>query len=276
LSTLVNAASREALAATELQLLQATDGAGPAEITGLADELFGVAALLGRESTLRRALADPSTDPRSREELAHGLFADKLGARALPVVVEAVRARWSKPQDLVDGLERLARTALLVQAERAGRLDAVEDELFRLGRIIGAQPDLERLLSDPTADAEGKTAVVDQLIEGKVEPVTRSLVRQLVSHSHGRPVSEGLEELAELSAKRRERSVAHVRSATPLSEEQQQRLAATLQRIYSRPIAVHLEVDPDVGGGLVIRVGDEVIDGSTSGRLQALRRDLAD
>src|SRR5690606_9956060 len=79
-----------------------------------------------------------------------------------------------------------------------------------------------------------------------------------------------------LSAKRRERSVAHVRSAFPLSEEQQQRLVRTLQRIYSRPIALHLEVDPEVGGGLFIRVGDEVIDGSIRGRLEALRRDLAE
>lgn len=270
----MNAASRDALAATELQLLQATDGAGAAEITGLADELFGVADLLDTESALRRALADASTEPQSREDLARGLLADKLGARALPVVVEAVRARWSGPKDLVRGLERLARTALLVQAERAGRLDAVEDELFRLGRILGTSVDLERLLSDPTTDAGTKGSLLDELIDDKVEPVTHKLVRQLVTHSRGGHVSEGLESLAELSAKRRERSVAYVRSAMPLSDEQHQRLAATLQQIYSRPIAVHLEVDPEVGGGLVIRVGDEVIDGSTSGRLQSLRRDL--
>ncbi|MFC7340971.1 F0F1 ATP synthase subunit delta [Saccharopolyspora griseoalba] len=276
MSTLVNAASREAMAASELQLLQATDGAQAAEITGLADELFGVAALLGRESTLRRALADASTEPQARENLARGLLEGKLGARSLPVVVEAVRARWSSPSDLVNGLERLGRTALLVQAERAGRLDNVEDELFRLGRIISSEVDLERLLSDPTGDAAAKTAVLDQLVEGKVEPVTLELVRQLVARPHGQRVSEGLEELAELSAKRRERSVAHIRSAFPLSEEQQQRLANTLQRIYARPIALHFEIDPEVQGGLLIKVGDEVIDGSVAGRLQTLRRDLAD
>ncbi len=272
----MNAASRDALAATELQLLQATDGAGPAEITGLADELFEVAALLDSESTLRRTLADASTAPGSRQELGRDLFADRLGARALPVVLEAVGARWSHPTDMVHGLERLGRTALLVQAERSGRLDAVEDELFRLGRIIGGRPDLERLLSDPAGDPEGKAVVVTDLVDDKVESVTRDLVRQLVAHSRGRHVSEGLEELAEMSARRRERSVAHVRSALPLTDEQQQRLSAALQRIYSRPIAVHLEVDPEVGGGLVIRVGDEIIDGSTAGRLQALRGSLGD
>lgn len=272
----MNAASRDALAASELQLLQATDGASADEITALSDELFAVANLLDQEISLRRALTDAAATPESREELARRLLAGQLGARALPVVVEAVRSRWSGPQDLTSGLERLARVALLVQAERAGRLDAVEDELFRLGRIIGGQPELEQLLSDATAESAGKLSVVDQLVEGKVEPVTKALVRQLVTHPRGQRVSAGLETLAELSAKRRERSVAHVRSATPLTEQQQQRLASTLQRIYSRPIAVHLEVDPDVGGGLVIRVGDEVIDGSTEGRLQALRRDLVD
>ncbi|MBE9375750.1 F0F1 ATP synthase subunit delta [Saccharopolyspora sp. HNM0983] len=276
MSTLVNAASRDALAATELQLLQATDGAQAAEITALADELFGVAALLGSESALRRALADAATDPQSRQDLARGLLGDKLGDRALPVVAEAVRVRWSGPRDLVDGIERMARTALLVQAERAGRLDSVEDELFRLGRIIGSQVDLERLLSDPHGDVAGKHAVVDQLIDDRVEPVTLRLVRQLVARPRGQRISEGLEELAELSAKRRERSVAHVRSAFPLSEQQQERLSRTLQRIYQRPIALHLEVDPEVQGGLLIRVGDEVIDGSVAGRLQSLRRDLAD
>jgi F-type H+-transporting ATPase subunit delta len=276
LTILVNAATRDALAATELQLLQATDGAAAAEITGLAEDLFGVADMLDRESALRRTLADASTDPKARENLVRALLADRLGVRSLPVVVEAVRARWSSSRDLLRGLERLARVALLVQAERAERLDAVEDELFRLGRIIGGQADLERLLSDPVADPEGKAAVIDQLIDGKVEQVTQLLVRQLVAHSRGQRVSELLEELAELSARRRERSVAHVRSATPLSEEQQQRLQATLRRMYSRPIAVHVEVDPEVGGGLVIRVGDEVIDGSTTGRLRALRRDLAE
>ncbi len=69
--------------------------------------------------------------------------------------------------------------------------------------------------------------------------------------------------------------MAHVRSATVLSDAQEERLAALLSRIYSRPVAVHTEVDPTLVGGLVIQVGDEIIDGSAAGRLAALRRQLA-
>jgi F-type H+-transporting ATPase subunit delta len=88
-------------------------------------------------------------------------------------------------------------------------------------------------------------------------------------------VADGLAELADLAAKRRQRSVAHVRSAVALTAEQVDRLTATLTTIYSRPIALHVEVDPALAGGLTIKIGDEIIDGSIAGRLAALRRNLA-
>jgi F-type H+-transporting ATPase subunit delta len=69
--------------------------------------------------------------------------------------------------------------------------------------------------------------------------------------------------------------VAYVVAPGPLSEAQQERLSATLERVYARPIALHVEVDPSIGGGLVIKVGDEVIDGSVNGRLDDLRRRFA-
>jgi F-type H+-transporting ATPase subunit delta len=91
----------------------------------------------------------------------------------------------------------------------------------------------------------------------------------------GRAVVVGLGDLAAEAAKRRERSVATVVAPVPLTEQQEERLAATLARIYSRPIALHVEVDPEIQGGLVIKVGDEVIDGSATGRIDELRRRLA-
>ncbi|MBV8932315.1 MAG: F0F1 ATP synthase subunit delta, partial [Kutzneria sp.] len=204
-----------------------------------------------------------------------GLLADKIGEQALQVLAAAVTARWSTPRDLVDGLESLARDALLIKAEREGRLDSVEDELFRFGRIIAGQSELELLLSSPTGDRRALIDLVDRLVADKVEPVSRTLIHQLVMLPRGRRIVAGLEELAGLAAKRRERSVAHVRSASPLSQAQHERLAAALTRIYTRPIALHVEIVPDLLGGMTVRVGDEVVDGSVAGRLVELRRRLA-
>jgi F-type H+-transporting ATPase subunit delta len=66
-----------------------------------------------------------------------------------------------------------------------------------------------------------------------------------------------------------------VTAAAPLTAAQEKRLADALARIYGRAVSVQVEVDPEQLGGLVIRVGDEVIDGSAAGRLDDLRRRLA-
>jgi len=66
-----------------------------------------------------------------------------------------------------------------------------------------------------------------------------------------------------------------VTSANALSDEQTAQLGAKLNDIYGRPIALHVEVNPRLVGGLVVRVGEEVIDGSTAGQLASVRRRLA-
>ncbi|MDX8053588.1 F0F1 ATP synthase subunit delta [Lentzea sp. BCCO 10_0798] len=272
----LHAASREALAAAELRLLELADATTSTDdLAKLGEELFAVLDLLVGQRSLRGALADASSEAAGREQLARGLFAGKVSDATLQILVAVVTSRWSSPRELVDGVESLARTTLLVRAERDGQLDSTEDELFRLGRIVAGSNELELLLADPAGDAAGKVALVDSLIEGKVSPVTKTLVDQLVRNPRGVRVADGLSELADLAAKRRQRSVAHVRSAVALTAEQVDRLTATLTTIYSRPIALHVEVDPSLGGGLSIKIGDEIIDGSIAGRLAALRRNLA-
>lgn len=275
--TLFHAASRDALAASEQKLLAALRSkaktAVPAEQLG--DEVLSVVRLLDGEVGLRRVLGDSSAERARREALLKQLLSGKVSAQALTVLTAAVGERWSTPRELVDGLDELGRTALLVHAEQEGHLDAVEDELFRFGRIVAADSELERALSDRTAPAASKVELVRELLGAKADSVTLRLVEQLVTVPRGRAVVGGLGELAAEAAKRRERSVATVVAPVPLTEQQEERLAATLARIYSRPIALHVEVDPEIQGGLVIRVGDEVIDGSATGRIDELRRRLA-
>ena len=56
--------------------------------------------------------------------------------------------------------------------------------------------------------------------------------------------------------------------------DQEQRLADSMTRLYGRPISLQVELDPDLLGGLVVRIGDELIDGSVAGKLAAARRKL--
>jgi F-type H+-transporting ATPase subunit delta len=242
------------------------------ELLALADELFAVARLLEGQPSLRRALSDPAGKPDDRAGLAQRLLGSKLSEVAVDLVATLARQRWSRPLDLVEAAETLATEASLDAAEVRGELEGVEDELFRFGRIVAGDPDLSRVLSDRTAPAEGKTALLDRLVGRKVSPVTAQLLRNVLTGSGVITAENTIERLSEVASARRGRSVAHVTTAVPLTGAQEQRLTQLLGRLYGRAIGLQVTVDPDVLGGLVIRVGDEVIDGSIAHRLEVAGR----
>jgi F-type H+-transporting ATPase subunit delta len=270
----MQAASRESLAVASDRLDQVVAGADADGLRTLSDELFAVLGVLQRERVLRRHLTDPGAPGEARERLARGLFQGKVGDAAVSTVAGLARSRWSTPSDLLEALETLARRAVFVLAERDGVLEDVEDELFRFGRILVAQPRLRDLLDDQTAPADGRVDLLAGLISTKVTPVTRQLLEQTVREPRGRSLELVVGKLAELAAAMRSRSVAHVTAAAPLTDEQESRLAQTLSRIFGRAVSVQVELDPDLLGGLVIRVGDEVIDGSVAARLAKARQEL--
>jgi F-type H+-transporting ATPase subunit delta len=247
---------------------------GP-ELLALADELFAVARLLDGQLSLRRALSDPSGKPEDRAALAQRLFASKLSATALDLVETVARLRWSHPIDLVDAFMALATEASLDAADARGELDGVEDELFRFGRIVGGDRELGRILSDRKAPAEGKRALLDQLLSGRVSPVTEQLLRNVLTGPHVGTAENAVERLSDVASRRRGQSVARVTSAVTLTPQQEQRLADVLRRIYGRTVGLQITVDPSVLGGLIVQVGDEVIDGSIAHRLEAAERRLA-
>ncbi|WP_347057703.1 F0F1 ATP synthase subunit delta [Blastococcus sp. HT6-30] len=245
------------------------------EQLALAEELFAVARLLEAQPSLRRALSDPSGKPEERAALAQRLFGERLSPVALDLVQVSVRQRWSRPLDLVEAAMTLATEAALDAADLRGELDGVEDELFRFGRIVTGDRELSRVLSDRTASAQGKTELLDRLLSGRVSPVTELLLRNVLTGSHAGTAGVAIERLSEVASRRRGQSVARVTTAVPLTPSQEQRLVDVLSRLYRRTIGLQVTVDPAIVGGLVVQVGDEVIDGSIAHRLEAARRQLA-
>ncbi len=241
----------------------------------LAGELFAVARLLEAQASLRRALADPAGRPEDRADLARRLLGGKVSGTALDLVESVASQRWSRPVDLIDAMVVLGTEAALDAADARGEVEDVEDELFRFGRIVAGDRELSRLLSDRSSSAEGLGVLLDRLLSGRTTAVTELLLRNVLTSRRAGSAEVAIERLSAAANRRRGRSVARVTTAVALTETQEQRLADTLGRIYGRTMGLHVTVDPDVLGGLVVQVGDEVIDGSVAHRLEAAKRRLA-
>ncbi|MEV8429902.1 F0F1 ATP synthase subunit delta [Streptomyces chartreusis] len=270
----MNGASREALAAARERLDALTDNTS-VDAGRLADELAAVTTLLDREVSLRRVLTDPAQAGEAKAELAQRLLGGQVGGETADLLAGMVRSRWSQSRDLVDALEELADTADLTAAQKAGTLDDVEDELFRFGRIVSSNTELRAALTDRAATTSAKSALLRSLLGGRAKATTERLVTRLVTAPRGRSLESGLESLSKLAAERRQRLVAVVTTAVPLSDTQRRRLGAALGKLYGHTMHLNIDVDPEVVGGIRVQVGDEVINGSLADRIEDAGRRLA-
>lgn len=246
----------------------------PEQANALGNELFAVAGLLATEPALRRALSDPSRSPQARAGLAGALLSGKVSSDCAGLVGSVAAARWSAPADLTDAVEQLAVQAVVAAAEQEGRLDDLEDELFRFGRVVASTPELRIALTNPFVSADGKRALLADLLGGKVTPETLRLVTQAAAGPLGRSLDVSLEEYARIAAQRRERLVAEVHVAAPLSQAQRQRLGQVLATAYGHQVHLNVVLDARVAGGMTIKIGDELIDGSVATRLAEARRGM--
>ncbi len=242
--------------------------------TDLAEQLYSVADLLGRENSLRTTLADAGLPEQARRSLADSLFSTRVGTDALDLVRRAVSQRWSAAGDLVIALESLAAQVAFSQAQVDGTLDATEEEIFRFGRAVDASADLQMALTDPALSAGVKASIVESLLGGRTTLATRQVLGYTVGHLHGARIDAAIDELTRAAAQQRQRVVAEIRVAAPLEPEQQRRLAAALATMAGREVRLNVAIDPSVLGGVHVTIGEDIIDGTVATRLVQARRAL--
>jgi F-type H+-transporting ATPase subunit delta len=160
--------------------------------------------------------------------------------------------------------------ALLRIARAEGDPSRVESELFELGRAMQTSDELRSTLIDARIPAERRAQVVEDVLGGAAA-VTRAAASLLVLAGRAADLPAIAAEIGRLAAEAQGATVADVRSAVALSDDQVARLAEALTAKLGRPVTVRNTVDPTVIGGIVTQIGDQVIDGSVRSRLNQLR-----
>jgi F-type H+-transporting ATPase subunit delta len=240
----------------------------------LPGELLAAADLIGQDVALRMALSDAGQSTESRVGLVRAIFADRLSPLAVDCLADVASQRWPTATNMLEAVEELGAQSAFLAAERSGGLTAVEDQLFVFSQALSSSADLQMALTDPAVGSVAKTALVQSLLAGRGSPQSAEVLAYSMAHLRGRRADSVLEGLMDLAAEQRGRSVAEVRVARPLDPDQATRLAAALSRMHGREVRLNVAVDPEVIGGISVRIGNEVIDATMATRIEQARRVL--
>jgi F-type H+-transporting ATPase subunit delta len=170
----------------------------------------------------------------------------------------------------IDGYAR----ALFEIARAEGSLDEVEDELFRFARSFESNDALRSALTDDMIPAAKRQAIVEDLLGGRATSTTTQLVSMVIGSGRGRDLPAIIDQLVSRASSAKNLELAEVRSAVPLTQDQQDRVRAALANATGKQVNLKVVVDPSVLGGLTASVGDTVIDGTVRTRLDQLKARL--
>ncbi|GAB3090211.1 F0F1 ATP synthase subunit delta [Nocardioides zeae] len=260
--------SADALAALTVELRAVAES----DLARVGSDLFAVAGILRGEPALRRVVTDVSVPAEAKRGLLRQILGGKASEAAVSLVDAAVGHRWTVSRDLADAIERLGEIAVVRSAGDAG--PRLENELFEFGQVVKGEPSLRDALSDPARSVADKARLVDSLLAGKALPATVALVHQALAGTY-RTVAVALATYEHVAADVNGERVATVTVAKPLADGDRARLVDVLSRQYGRPVHLNVVVDRSVVGGVLVEIGDDVIDGTVAGRLDTARRRLA-
>ncbi|MBV8394141.1 MAG: F0F1 ATP synthase subunit delta [Alphaproteobacteria bacterium] len=164
-------------------------------------------------------------------------------------------------------------SALFELADKAHSLDQVAQDLGTFRRLVAESADLARLIANPVIgrDMQGK-ALLAVLDAAGVQGLARSFIGTVAANGRARELPAMAQAfLAEL-ARRRGETTATVTSAVPLSDQQLQQLTDTLRGVLGgAKVAIDAHVNPDILGGLVVKVGSRLFDSSIRSKLARLQ-----
>ena len=264
--------SRQSLLAARTALDAAVKGVDAQAASTLSAELFFAADVLGSNISVRRALTDTSRDAAAKGTLIKDLLASKVGKAAVGLLTDLSALRWSGAKDLVQVIEQLAIEAEATAANISGELDRVENEMFVISTTISNSSELRKAFKSDAHVAKAQLAA--ELLKNASSSTTK-LVSQMVNAWRGRSIESAFADFQWALAARRNRVIALVRVAAPMSQAQQDRLEAALNKQVGQPVRMNIEIDPSVLGGVSVKFADEMVDGSVSNRLAGAARALA-
>jgi F-type H+-transporting ATPase subunit delta len=170
----------------------------------------------------------------------------------------------------VDPAGQVYGTALYESAETSARAAAIEPELVAIRDAIVASPQLLQLLDNPAFPARGKKDILLELATGS-DPLVRNVLQVLVDNGRLTALSDVVDVFSARVRESEQQLEVELTTAVPVAAEEADRLRDRIAEASGKDVTLRRRVDPAVVGGIVLRIGDQLIDASVRGRLDGLR-----
>jgi F-type H+-transporting ATPase subunit delta len=174
---------------------------------------------------------------------------------------------------LKGAIARRYAAAIFDLALKQDGLDRTLDDVKEIAMVF-ANRKLAYLLQEPKIPAKRKETAIRQALASRVLPTSLNLALLVVQRDLVEGMGNIAAELEQMVLDYRNEAVAEVTTAAPIDKAQGELVRQALERQTGKTIVMHTRVDPNILGGVVARVGDEVIDGSIRSRLRALQQQL--
>lgn len=232
--------------------------------------IFDAADVLSNNSGLLGALEDSSREESARIGLAQKVFKGKVDSPICELICNLVREKWAQAGDLAESMELIGIDTVLIGAQREGLLSKTEEELYHSMRVLKGQRELRLVLNDKYYSRSRRSRLVEEIFTN-VNEYSRFLISHAVRRTEHYSIAASLNLYIARCAMRAKHLVASVASVVPLSHEQEMRLSQILKLHYGTEVQLHTTIEPAIIGGLRIHIQDDVIDGTLSTRLAAVK-----
>ncbi len=172
----------------------------------------------------------------------------------------------------ISGVAERYASALFELAVSENKISAVEKDLGRLEALLSGSEDLVRLVKSPVFSADDQVSAIAAVLDkAKISGLVGNFVRVVASNRRLFAIPDMIRAFRQKLAEHRGETSAQVTVAQKLTAEQTKQLKATLKGVVGKDVALEIEIDPSLLGGMIVKVGSRQIDTSIKTKLSSLK-----
>ncbi|WP_077614207.1 F0F1 ATP synthase subunit delta [Caenibacillus caldisaponilyticus] len=164
--------------------------------------------------------------------------------------------------------------ALFEVAKERDIIDAVESQMQLVADTVGGHDELKRMLRHPQIDRNDKKAVLEKIFKDEVNPEVLNLLKILVDRGRVNLLDDIKEQYTVIANDYKGIVEVTVTTASPLNEAEEKKLAEAFERHFNKKLRIHAKTDPKIIGGVLVKVGNRLYDGTLVGKLNRFAKEL--